>query len=90
MDVIFSIMQEEKPNQKEQFKIPKERISKYFAPGTPAQKIQQSGFYPKRLLPSQNQIQRIPIQRNRRNPMQSFGKKCVLITIISMLKNRLI
>ena len=90
MDVIFSIMQEEKPNQKEQFKIPKERISKYFAPGTPAQKTQQSGFYPKRLLPSQNQIQRIPIQRNRRNPMQSFGKKCVLITIISMLKNRLI
>ena len=40
MDVIFSIMQEEKPNQKEQFKFPKERISKYFAPGTPAQKIE--------------------------------------------------
>ena len=28
------------PNQKEQIKIPKERISKYFAPGTPAQKIE--------------------------------------------------
>ncbi len=40
MDVIFSIMQEEKPNQKDQFKIPKDRISKYFAPGTPAQKIE--------------------------------------------------
>ena len=40
MNVIFSIMQEEKPNQKEQFKIPKDRISKYFAPGTPAQKIE--------------------------------------------------
>lgn len=40
MDVILSIMQEEKPNQKEQFKIPKERISKYFAPGTPAQKME--------------------------------------------------
>ena len=39
-DVILSIMQEEKPNQKEQFKMPKERISKYFAPGTPAQKIE--------------------------------------------------
>lgn len=38
-DVILSIMQEEKPNQKEQIKIPKERISRYFAPGTPAQKI---------------------------------------------------
>ena len=33
-------MQEEKPNQREQFKMPKERISKYFAPGTPAQKIE--------------------------------------------------
>lgn len=39
-DVILSIMQEEKPNQVEQFKIPKERISKYFAPGTPAQKME--------------------------------------------------
>ena len=39
-EVILSIMQEEKPNQKEQFKLPKERISKYFAPGTPAQKIE--------------------------------------------------
>lgn len=42
MDVIFSIMQEEKPNQKEQFKIPKERISKFFVPGTPAQKIEET------------------------------------------------
>ena len=40
MDVIFSIMQEDKGNQKEQFKIPRDRISKYFAPGTPAQKIE--------------------------------------------------
>lgn len=53
MDVIFSIMQEEKPNQKEQFKIPRERISKYFAPGTPAQKIEDTiikalEFYRKR------------------------------------------
>ena len=39
-EVILSIMREEKPNQKEQFKMPKERISKYFAPGTPAQKIE--------------------------------------------------
>lgn len=53
MDVIFSIMQEEKPNQKEQFKIPKERISKFFAPGMPAQKIEDTivkalEFYRKR------------------------------------------
>jgi len=39
-DVIHSIMQEEKPNQVEQFKMPRERISKFFAPGTPAEKIQ--------------------------------------------------
>ena len=39
-DVIFSIMQEEKPNQVEQFKMPKDRISKFFKPGTPAQKIE--------------------------------------------------
>lgn len=39
-DVILSIMQEEKPNQKEQLRIPKERISKYFPAGTPAQKIE--------------------------------------------------
>lgn len=39
-EVILSIMQEEKPNQKEQFKMPKERISKYFPAGTPAQKIE--------------------------------------------------
>ena len=40
VEVILSIMQEEKPNQREQFKMPKERISKYFAPGTPAQEIE--------------------------------------------------
>ena len=40
MDVILSIMQEEKPNQKEQFKMPKDRISKYFPLGTPTQKIE--------------------------------------------------
>ena len=39
-DVILSIMQEEKPNQVEQFKMPKDRISKFFAPRTPAQKIE--------------------------------------------------
>ena len=39
-DVILSILSEEKPNQKEQFKIPKERINKYFPVGTPTQKIE--------------------------------------------------
>ena len=38
--VILSIMEEEKPNQKEQFRIPKERISKYFEPGTPARTME--------------------------------------------------
>ena len=41
-DVIQSIMQEEKPNQVEQFKMPKDRISKFFKPGTPAQKIEET------------------------------------------------
>ena len=39
-DTLVSIMKEEKPNQKEQFKIPKEKISRFFAPGTPTQKIE--------------------------------------------------
>ena len=56
---IFSIMAQEKPNQKEQFRIPKERISKYFSPGTPAQKIEDTiikalEFYRKK----QREIQR--------------------------------
>ena len=38
--VILSIMEEEKPNQKEQFRIPTERISKYFKPGTPARTME--------------------------------------------------
>ena len=40
IDRKVSIMKEEKPNQKEQFKIPKEKISRFFAPGTPTQKIE--------------------------------------------------
>lgn len=39
-DVIYSIMSEEKGNQKEQFRMPKERISKYFSPGTPAKQME--------------------------------------------------
>ena len=39
-DVILSIMQEEKPNQVEQFKIPRNRIDKFFPAGTPAQTIE--------------------------------------------------
>ena len=39
-DVVFAVLCEEKPNQKEQFKIPKEKISRFFAPGTPTQKIE--------------------------------------------------
>ena len=41
-DVVFSIMQEQKPNQVEHFKMPRERISKFFAPDTPAQKIEET------------------------------------------------
>ncbi len=53
-EVIMSIMQEEKPNQKEQFRMPKERIAKYFPAGTPAQKMEDTiikalEYYRKRL-----------------------------------------
>ena len=40
MDTIFEIMREEKPNQKEQIKIPAERFSKYFPRGTPPKRIE--------------------------------------------------
>ena len=40
VEVIESIMQEEKPNQVEQFKMPKSRIEKFFAPGTPVQQME--------------------------------------------------
>ena len=39
-DVIHSILQEEKPNQVELFKMPQDRIRKFFPAGTPAQKIE--------------------------------------------------
>ena len=39
-NVILSIMQEEKPNQVEQFKMPRNRIDKFFPAGTPTQKIE--------------------------------------------------
>lgn len=41
-DAIVSIMQEEKPNQVEQFRMPKERISKFFPAGTPAKKMEET------------------------------------------------
>ena len=43
-DVILSIMQEEKPNQKEQLRIPRERLSKYFSEGTPQEKIEDTNI----------------------------------------------
>jgi len=39
-EVIQSVMMEEKPNQVEHFKIPKTKISKFFAPGTSMQKVE--------------------------------------------------
>jgi ParB family chromosome partitioning protein len=33
-------MAEEKPNQKEQVKLPRERLSRFFPEGTPAKKIE--------------------------------------------------
>ena len=42
-DVILSILSEEKPNQVEQFKIPKKRIDKYFSPGTSMKQMEIPG-----------------------------------------------
>lgn len=39
-DVISSILQEEKPNQVEQFKIPKNKLTKYFPAGTPVKRME--------------------------------------------------
>lgn len=52
-DVIFSILSEEKGNQKETFKISSDRINKYFKPGTPARQVEDTiikalDFYKKR------------------------------------------
>lgn len=41
-NAIVSIMQEEKPNQVEQFKMPKDRIAKFFPAGTPAKKMEET------------------------------------------------
>lgn len=41
-EIILSIMQEEKGNQKENYKIPKERISKFFPAGTSPQKVEET------------------------------------------------
>ncbi len=40
-DVILSIVQEEKPNQAEVFKISRDKLKKYFSPGTSAQKMEE-------------------------------------------------
>jgi ParB family chromosome partitioning protein len=39
-EVILSIMTEEKPNQVEQFKIPKRKLDKYFSPGTTVKQME--------------------------------------------------
>ena len=41
-DVMLSILSEEKPNQKEVYKLPKERIEKYFPKGTTLEKIEET------------------------------------------------
>ncbi len=40
MDTIFSIMTEEKPNQKEKIKISMERLEQFFPRGMPAKQIE--------------------------------------------------
>ena len=56
--VILSIMQEEKPNQAEQFKLPREKISRFFAPDAPAEKIESDIIKGLELLARQRERQR--------------------------------
>lgn len=43
-DVMLSILSEEKPNQKEVYKLPKERLEKYFPKGTTPEKVEETIF----------------------------------------------
>jgi ParB family chromosome partitioning protein len=54
-DVILSILQEEKPNQKELLRLPKDKINQFFKPGTPAQKIEADIISGLKLLQRQRQ-----------------------------------
>jgi ParB family chromosome partitioning protein len=54
-NVILSILQEEAPLPVEQFKIPKHSISRFFAPHTPAEKIQETIIKALELLRQQEQ-----------------------------------
>ena len=42
LNIIFRIMAEEKPNQVEQWKIPKNRLKKFFPSGTSQQKMEET------------------------------------------------
>ncbi len=57
-DVILSIMSEQKPNQKEQFKIPRDSLNKYFPVGTPVEKMTEV------ILKSLEEYQKRQKQRN--------------------------
>lgn len=56
--VILSIMQEEKPNQAEQFKLPREKISRFFAPDATAEKMESDIIKGLELLARQRERQR--------------------------------
>ena len=58
MDTIFEIMREEKPNQKEQVKIPMDRFSKYFPRGTPQKRIESVIFVALELYYKEQERQR--------------------------------
>ena len=62
-DSILSIMQEEKPNQVEQFKLPREKLSRFFPEGTPAEKIEATIIKALELL--ERQQKRIREKNNR-------------------------
>lgn len=60
--VILSIMEEEKPNQREQFRLPRDRINRFFKPGTPVQTIEDTI------------IRALELYRKRQRDMEQIGR----------------
>lgn len=73
-DVILSIMSEEKGNQKEQFRIPRERINKYFSPGGVCQADRRYDYQSIGTVPEKG-AEQATLRAFRRGSSLSIGRK---------------
>ena len=91
-DVLLLIMSEEKPNQVEQWKIPKNRLKKYFPSGTTQQKILEENELPAEKKISVGKYYRIQVSGNFKQTRKIRGLRglylhyCYLLGILP--KNR--